>query len=748
MECKFLPYEGKRPYAFISYCHEDTQLVAAILNRLYDQGLEMWHDGGIEGGEEWDKVVAEKLRKSGVVIAFYTGRYMTHPNCVNEAINALNHNIPLLPLFLEPDIVLDSALDMRSARKNAIRYFDYRDKELFAKKVARQTILRECVNPERTPEKTESEKNGLNPLWPAEKIKAQAEAAQIQRTLQASKEQNKHPYYCIGCCGKVTDDTVLFDMSGMLSENWKLLPFTMTERELRRIQRDGEPIGPRVSQCAMSLGEILSVMADEHNLNNPVVAELSREQLRQWVTMDTEGLLPGMDALSWDVDQFLRLRKELEELLDMLDAQGNVTFTLELVPETRFDGKEVVTSVLVSRSGLGQRMLDKRRCPHCGQILYHRAGAVTHKVITFLGDTGSGKTGAIRAAAHYAMEYAPVGKDHSLWQGAMRIPQLSTVEILPASGAETLLRDYEQKLCPEQTQDLGAGGTSVTFRIREKPMKESQVPQETILTLVELPGTLWDQDGNPDRNRILSGYPIVLDSTAVVACQNVSQLVYAQNKGSRNTASARRTGTMADRFQSILTAGGGEKIPMLLLFTACPDLERADMKRQRLMFSHPVQKIFLLGQARSRMESNPFYQQMMQVFWDATTGSVGYRGELCCSAYGQIPVGAPPLPKENGGQAMETGKPVYIDLLTRWLLAVSGCIAIHTNLGLEGRVTRMQYRSENPLFTEGQPTEAMLRCHLFSNPGVYDAALVEKHDNVLALAGIRAFMWANGNNQN
>ena len=112
MECKFLPYEGKRPYAFISYCHEDTQLVAAILNRLYDQGLEMWHDGGIEGGEEWDKVVAEKLRKSGVVIAFYTGRYMTHPNCVNEAINALNHNIPLLPLFLEPDIVLDSALDI------------------------------------------------------------------------------------------------------------------------------------------------------------------------------------------------------------------------------------------------------------------------------------------------------------------------------------------------------------------------------------------------------------------------------------------------------------------------------------------------------------------------------------------------------------------------------------------------------------------------------------------------------------
>jgi hypothetical protein len=182
----------------------------------------------------------------------------------------------------------------------------------------------------------------------------------------------------------------------------------------------------------------------------------------------------------------------------------------------------------------------------------------------------------------------------------------------------------------------------------------------------------------------------------------------------------------------------------LLLFTACPDLERAGKKEQRLMFRHTVQQIFLLGQERSRMEFNPFYKEMMQVFWDSATGSVGYRAELCCSAFGQPPVEQ----SKCSERPAEWRKPAHIDLLARWLLAVSGSFVVRTNLGIQGRVTRKQYRADNPLFEDGVPTEAMLRCHLFSNPGVYDAALVENHGKKLAILGIKMGMKPKGNNQN
>ena len=43
-------YEGDEGYAFISYAHRDSNIVLPIVSRLYDNGLRVWFDDGIEAG--------------------------------------------------------------------------------------------------------------------------------------------------------------------------------------------------------------------------------------------------------------------------------------------------------------------------------------------------------------------------------------------------------------------------------------------------------------------------------------------------------------------------------------------------------------------------------------------------------------------------------------------------------------------------------------------------------------------------
>ena len=77
--------------------------------------------------------------------------------------------------------------------------------------------------------------------------------------------------------------------------------------------------------------------------------------------------------------------------------------------------------------------------------------------------------------------------------------------------------------------------------------------------------------------------------------------------------------------------------------------------------------------------------------------------------------------------------PNQVDLLLNWILRVSGCViceasyrtkaddgAYRVRARLEEYQTGIQFRAENPKTVE----QAMLRCCLFGNPGVWDRKLV------------------------
>lgn len=761
MECKFQPYEGKEPYIFVSYCHRDAELVEVILNRLYDLGFRIWYDEGIEWGSDWPTVVARHLINSQVVLAFYSGEFMASEPCRQEVHTAVGKKKKLKPIYLEKDVELEPGLLLRTSLCNALRYWEFRDKEKFYKKLMMESAVKACLDPERADMVQDQPQFGqLSPLWSADKKRKIADAAQRERKAAEESEQAVSYCHCVECGGRVNEDTVLFDMSGLYPQGLSVLPLRMTETELRRLQRDGEYIQGRTFQCAMSLGEILSVMADGKNLNDPVAAELTAEQLRDFANggtaWESDSGVPqgGLRRILWDCSEngtLDRLRGDALTLVNNLDDRGNMSFTLELIGEKGPGGGEIITSVMISRSRLGKRLMEKRVCPHCKKELFRRAGTAEHKVVTFLGPEGSGKTGVLQALVHYASNHASFIRNHPVWREAMPVPQLSTMELLSASPELMDQNRFEQGLAPLSTcTDAGTGGVSVTFRVREKAASQGAAARETILTLVELPGAVCSSGGELDRNRIINLYPIVLDSSAVVVCHNVHRSGETVNDKGHAVEDIRNLGTLADQFQNMLVnVGVRGSIPMLLLFTACPDLERAALQPKPMVFPSPVQRIYQMSQERGQMEKSPYYKKMIQVFSNSGTINAGFRAEMRCSAFGRLPESGNLLTDGTPVWSQPAAvKPVNIDRLMRWVLMVTGCVAIHTPLNVRGRISRKQFRMENPLFENNVvPVEAALRCSLFSNPGVHDVYLVESLENKIALASRKMVMKPNSNHQ-
>ena len=65
-----LPYIGKEPYIFISYCHEDIEQVNPVLSMLQRNSFRVWYDDALIGGEDWRDVVSTKIDECDVFVLF------------------------------------------------------------------------------------------------------------------------------------------------------------------------------------------------------------------------------------------------------------------------------------------------------------------------------------------------------------------------------------------------------------------------------------------------------------------------------------------------------------------------------------------------------------------------------------------------------------------------------------------------------------------------------------------------------
>ncbi len=75
-------------FAFISYAHQDSDLIGDIHHFLTEQSLPLWWDSDLGAGDSWRNEISQKLSEAKVVVTFWTKNSVKSPSVIEEASNA------------------------------------------------------------------------------------------------------------------------------------------------------------------------------------------------------------------------------------------------------------------------------------------------------------------------------------------------------------------------------------------------------------------------------------------------------------------------------------------------------------------------------------------------------------------------------------------------------------------------------------------------------------------------------------
>ncbi len=140
------PYEGDKPYIFISYCHRDSRRVLPLLHMLESAGFRFWYDEGIDPGTEWPESIATHLEKSKVCLSLISPEYVISNNCRREINFALARNLDFLSVILEPT-QMTPGMEMQISSYMSLVAYKYPTQEDFFEKLCNVEILQECRDP-------------------------------------------------------------------------------------------------------------------------------------------------------------------------------------------------------------------------------------------------------------------------------------------------------------------------------------------------------------------------------------------------------------------------------------------------------------------------------------------------------------------------------------------------------------------------------------------------------------------------
>ena len=120
--------DESKPYIFISYSHRDSDKVLKIMDRLKSAGYNVWYDGGIDPGTEWDENIAKHVQGCAYFIAFVSANYIASKNCKDELNYSRDLDKEQLLVYLE-DVELPGGMAMRMNRIQAIWWNKYSNVE-------------------------------------------------------------------------------------------------------------------------------------------------------------------------------------------------------------------------------------------------------------------------------------------------------------------------------------------------------------------------------------------------------------------------------------------------------------------------------------------------------------------------------------------------------------------------------------------------------------------------------------------
>jgi outer membrane biosynthesis protein TonB len=103
-------YNGDKGYIFVSYNHDDEEVVYRIISDLQQRGYRVWYDaGGISVGENFVKALADRIKNCEIFLCFLSPRYIDSPYCrreLNFALSNLKRTVPIkIENFTLPDVI-------------------------------------------------------------------------------------------------------------------------------------------------------------------------------------------------------------------------------------------------------------------------------------------------------------------------------------------------------------------------------------------------------------------------------------------------------------------------------------------------------------------------------------------------------------------------------------------------------------------------------------------------------------------
>ena len=92
------PPDSPEGFAFLSYAHRDATWVTGLIEALGSQGVRIWYDVSIGGGERWDECLERRIRRCGLLIACLSPAYEASRYCRREIKFADHLEKPILPI--------------------------------------------------------------------------------------------------------------------------------------------------------------------------------------------------------------------------------------------------------------------------------------------------------------------------------------------------------------------------------------------------------------------------------------------------------------------------------------------------------------------------------------------------------------------------------------------------------------------------------------------------------------------------
>lgn len=169
MMCRAIPYEGKEPYIFVSYSHQDRQRLAPIFEQMVLDGYRMWYDDGNHAGDDWLDNIEEHLEECSAVVAFISDNSSLSHNCKSELVYALKCKKKVIPVLIETTD-LPKGLRMQMAHLHYLKSIDFPSDRAMLAKIWEAEECARCKAPAGTLKLREIDRVDPDPVWEKKEI--------------------------------------------------------------------------------------------------------------------------------------------------------------------------------------------------------------------------------------------------------------------------------------------------------------------------------------------------------------------------------------------------------------------------------------------------------------------------------------------------------------------------------------------------------------------------------------------------